>query len=106
MCEVLPLKVIYILLGLPWFWDRNVEYAGRYNTYSFSVGKMKYTLASNRDEPLFKLKKCSFVFCCVLPSEGILGHAPTSRQSNFCEEELMQHTLTSWTNMIGFWSRS
>ncbi|KAK1660481.1 hypothetical protein QYE76_048640 [Lolium multiflorum] len=41
-CDVFPLEVCGLLLGLPWQYDRNVTHAGRANTYSFMhVGKQR-----------------------------------------------------------------
>ena len=34
LCDVIPMDVCHILLGIPWQFDRNVIHDGRKNTYT------------------------------------------------------------------------
>ena len=44
MCDIIPMKVIHILLGRPWLFDRNVEHYGGENTYALMVDKKEVVL--------------------------------------------------------------
>ncbi|XP_074305713.1 uncharacterized protein LOC141640935 [Silene latifolia] len=44
MCDVIPMNACYILLGMPWQYDRKVEHDGRSNVYVVTKGKGKYHL--------------------------------------------------------------
>jgi hypothetical protein len=35
-CDVIPMQACHLLLGRPWLFDRQVQYDGRRNTYSFN----------------------------------------------------------------------
>ena len=44
MCDIILMKVIHILLGRPWLFDRNVEHYGGENTYALMVDKKEVVL--------------------------------------------------------------
>ena len=46
MCDIIPMKIIHILLGRPWLFDRNVEHYGGENTYALMVDKKEVVLKS------------------------------------------------------------
>ena len=46
MCDIILMKVIHILLGRPWLFDRNVKHYGGENTYALMVGKKEVVLKS------------------------------------------------------------
>ena len=51
-CDVLPLEVCGLLLGRPWQYDRNVNHAGRANTYSFVHDGKQRTLRPMSDDQI------------------------------------------------------
>jgi hypothetical protein len=44
MCDVVPLKLCYILLGRTWIWDDDAYHVVRANTYSFVDRNKKYSM--------------------------------------------------------------
>ena len=43
-CDVAPMSVCHLLLGLPWKFDRGIIYNGRTNHYSFKMKGKEYVL--------------------------------------------------------------
>ncbi|XP_022019164.1 uncharacterized protein LOC110919194 [Helianthus annuus] len=52
VCDVVPMDACHILLGRPWEYERNIEYNGRANTYSFLFGGVKITLVPRKPKQL------------------------------------------------------
>ncbi|KAG5533437.1 hypothetical protein RHGRI_027564 [Rhododendron griersonianum] len=48
-CDVVRMDACHILLGRPWQFDRDVQYEGRKNTYSFMFNQVKIVLVPNKD---------------------------------------------------------
>jgi hypothetical protein len=44
LCDVIPIDVCHILLGIPWKFDRNVIHDGRKNTYTLERNGMTHML--------------------------------------------------------------
>ena len=44
MCDLIPMLVIYILLGQPWLFEPNVQHNGIENTYALMVGEKEVVL--------------------------------------------------------------
>ncbi len=96
MCDVLPLKLCHILLGRTWLWDRDAQHAGRANTYSFIVGKKKYTLTCATDAQTLKLQKSSLLIQRAFPHDGILGIAPNSPESSSFQRRRIDDMAMEW----------
>lgn len=45
-CDVIPMKVVYVLLGHPWFYNWDVHHHGEEKTYSFKFKNKKILLKS------------------------------------------------------------
>ena len=44
LCDVIPMDVCHILLGIPWQFDRNVIHDGRKNTYTLEKNGRTHVL--------------------------------------------------------------
>jgi hypothetical protein len=49
LCDVIPMDVCHVLLGIPWQFDRNVVHDGRMNTYTLEKDGRTHTLLSIKD---------------------------------------------------------
>ena len=50
LCNIIPMDVWNILLGIPWQYDRKVVHDGRKNTYSLQKDGKRRTLSPLEDE--------------------------------------------------------
>ncbi|XP_048229055.1 uncharacterized protein LOC125369826 [Ricinus communis] len=59
LCDVIPMQACHLLLGRPWFFDRDVIYKGRSNCYCLTLHNKLYTLTPlspkivNEDQHVF-----------------------------------------------------
>jgi hypothetical protein len=50
LCDVIPMDVCHLLLGIPWQYDRNVIYDGRMNTYTLEKNGRTHMLLLIKDK--------------------------------------------------------
>ena len=50
LCDVIPMDVCHVLLGIPWKYDRNVIHDGRRNTYILEKNGCKHMLFPLEDK--------------------------------------------------------
>jgi hypothetical protein len=50
LCDVIPMDVFHILLGIPWQYDRNVIHDGRMNTYTLEKNGRTHMFLSIKDK--------------------------------------------------------
>ncbi|KAF7144488.1 hypothetical protein RHSIM_Rhsim04G0004700 [Rhododendron simsii] len=56
-CDVIPMNVTHILLGRPWFYDRDVQHCGKENTYAFSFKNKEIVLKPMNTAEMEKYKE-------------------------------------------------
>jgi hypothetical protein len=52
LCDVIPMDVCHLLLGIPWKYDRNVIHDGRMNTYTLEKNGRTHMLLSIKDKEI------------------------------------------------------
>jgi hypothetical protein len=50
LCDVIPMDVFHLLLGIPWQYERNVVHDGRKNTYTLEKNGRTHMLLSIKDK--------------------------------------------------------
>jgi hypothetical protein len=50
LCDVIPMDVCHLLLGIPWQYDRNFIYVGRKNTYTLEKNGRTHMLLPIKDK--------------------------------------------------------
>lgn len=50
VCDVMPMDVCHILVGIPWKYDRGVMHDGKRNTYKFRKDGVNHTLLPLQEE--------------------------------------------------------
>jgi hypothetical protein len=50
LCDIIPMDVCHILLGIPWQYDRKAIHDGRINTYTFEKDGENHTFLPLKDE--------------------------------------------------------
>jgi hypothetical protein len=50
LCDVIPMDVCHLLLGIPWQYDRNVIHDGRKNTYTLEKNGRTHMLLPIKDK--------------------------------------------------------
>ena len=50
LCDVIPMDVCHLLLGIPWKYDRNVIHDGRKNTYTLEKNGRTHMLLPIKDK--------------------------------------------------------
>jgi hypothetical protein len=49
-CDVIPMDVFHLLLGIPWQYDRNVVHDGRMNRYTLEKNGRTHMLLPIKDK--------------------------------------------------------
>ena len=63
MCDLIPMLVIYILLGQPWLFEPNVQHNGIENTYALMVGEKEVVLKPMTLAEMDKFKEIGRASC-------------------------------------------
>jgi hypothetical protein len=92
LCDVIPMDVCHVLLGIPWQFEINFIHDGRKNTYTLEKNGRKHMLLLIEDE---KVKKESSTSIILMSGKELLSEVKKEHEMKFYMVRKPKVILTS-----------
>jgi hypothetical protein len=92
LCDVIPMDVFHLLLGIPWQYDRNVIHDGRMNTYTLEKNGRTHMLLPIKDKEV-KLEVSNIVL--LMSGKELLTEVKKKEEPQFIVVRKTNIVLTS-----------
>jgi hypothetical protein len=92
LCDVIPMDVCHLLLGIPWQYDRNVIHDGRMNTYTLEKNGRTHMLLPIKDKEV-KLEVSNTVI--LMSGKELLTEVKKKEEPQFIVVRKPKIVLTS-----------